>query len=231
MDISRGAFPAKKAVVAIEGLVGAGKSYLIENLALPVQKELEPVDLFSYFEFDQERFDPLKLFYESGGEKNQVVTQLHIIDVIVDWYCNRIQWNQGNETVIIERGFDSPAYFIETMFSAGNITKFEKHYLLKYLTGASWNISFNLWAKAHIMPVTHIIVLDTPIPLCLDHIKKRRRDSEMVTPEMESYLKCMEGPLMDHVAKYKAIIGPENVYSLRFHPNIAKDVEQIIKFI
>lgn len=228
MDITRGAFPANKAVVVIEGLIGSGKSTLIEDISLPVTKELEPIDMFSYFEFGQETFDPLKLFYKNDIGKNQVVTQLHIIDAIVDWYCNRIQWNKNN-TVVIERGYDSPAYFIDAMFSAGKITEFEKNYIFKHLTGASWNICYNVWAKANVMPITHMIVLDTPIPVCMDHIMEQ--DSEMDNQELESWLNCLEEPFFTHVNKYKEILGRENVYELPFHPNNSKDAEQIIKFI
>jgi len=107
--------------ICIEGIIGVGKSTLVEALS----KSLEGYEfLFEDVENYQKFFshNPLKLSYESDG--NITATQLHIMDACFKRY------SKDCSNSISDRCIFSCIPFIESYARTNQISTFTKDYLL-----------------------------------------------------------------------------------------------------
>lgn len=214
-----------KTIFAIESLIGGGKSTLIKNLDCVGHKEIEPIHEFTRFCYREYEFNPLYEFYKYKNAKNHAITQLHIINSIKKWY-KFINWDK-HDVFIIERGYDSSSYFINAMYEADTISFFEKAYLLDSLDGAKNEIIQTVKSE----PITHMIVINTPIPTCIENIKKRNRFYELCSRSLEPYLNILNDTMTDYIDVYRKKLGESNIYVLDYHPGVHKEAEKIIQSV
>ena len=112
-------------IFSIEGLIGAGKTTAINKIRTINYKCItEPIDDFRSFKYNNFSVDPLHELYTDTKFSNHVACQLHIIECLEKLY-KLTDWNSSNK-FIIERGYDSPQYFIQTMWDTAFISSFEK---------------------------------------------------------------------------------------------------------
>lgn len=217
---------SNKIVISLEGLIGAGKTTTIERIKNDnVIKCVEPLHYYTHFVYDNNEFNPLQQLYLYNGEKNQVATQLHIINCMKKWY-NDIEWRKNNK-FLLERTIESVTYFIETMYQLEMITAFEKYTLLYHMKNTKQEIKNN----NNYFPLTHVCLINTPISKCINHIAIRDRFYETCFSSIDEYLKELRDKLNIYINVQECILGKANVFRFDWHPDIHKDIANVIDSI
>ena len=156
---------------AVEGIVGAGKSTMLEVLTpeLPMRAVIKKEPLDQFVTFDASDINPLAQMYLDPF-RNSFVGQLHIMDVVLKQHYtmfNKTKLKKG-EILITERSALSPLVFIEAYSREGCINDFERAYLLKHFTD---NFIVD-------MKPDFIILMDTDYFQALQRMRDRKRDGE-----------------------------------------------------
>ena len=182
-------------IVSIEGIVGAGKTTIVNILAHNKKDNkfvsiLEPVEYFSSF---QQRFNPL---YESyvNPEKNAVCSQLHIINSLFEYYPKKFQ-NINNKIIFCDRCLLSPFVFIEANYKLSIFSKFTKHFLQWYLNDKLSNAQNDVYN-----PDLYIYLNISP-ELAVQRIKERNREGEIFCSE--SFLKVLHQSYINFLYKQR----------------------------
>lgn len=154
--------------VAIEGLVGSGKSTLCDALSNLKYKSLnvlrEPVEAFQTYK----NHNPLKLAYEDP-KHNAAITQIHIIQSSHSHYSKALDTSDTEVShIITERSMESPSVFIEANRFRGTHTEFVADYLYDY-----WD-EYNTRVRSPDI----IIYLNASPELCMTRIIARSREGE-----------------------------------------------------
>jgi len=155
-------------IIVIDGLIGAGKTTLIEKLKEKYKNIIfvkEPVEKF----MEYKQYNPLKLSYED--KRNCSISQLHITNCLLDHFKNIFQ-NNENKIIVTERGLLSPKIFTYLYRKYGYITDFEYDFINDYGEEKIKNIFGDKF------PIDGIFYIDIPIDKALERIKKRNRDGE-----------------------------------------------------
>ena len=151
-------------IVAIEGLIGAGKSTLVSYLQEQLPDALfitEPVDLFTKYKI----FNPLALM-----SSNTFAAQYHIIKSLIYHYKGYISKIQNHKLIITERYIDSPLVFIDALHYHDCISDFEKTLLADLFYDEKQKIIFP--------EISGIFYLPVPPNICHERVKKRNRNEE-----------------------------------------------------
>ena len=154
--------------VAIEGIVGSGKTTLCKALTQLNHKWMhvltEPVEAFQTYK----NYNPLKLAYQDPI-MNAAIAQIHIIDTSHSYYSVMTQSLPFHVShLITERSMESPSVFIETNRRRGIHSNFVAEYLQEY------------WLKLNSKVISPdiIIYLRAREDLCLRRIAGRNREGE-----------------------------------------------------
>ena len=177
-------------LIVIDGLIGAGKSTLIEVIKNKINNDnvlfvSEPID--KYMEYKQ--FSPLKLAYENP--KNWSITQLHIINCLTNTF-SEINKKNKDKIIISERGLFSPLIFSNVTNELNYMTDFELCFIIDYL-----------YDKINILnlPITGLFYIDISIDKALERIKIRNREGEdKIT---ETYLKTLDKHYKLYLSKHE----------------------------
>ena len=199
-------------VVALEGLIGAGKTTLMDNLRWTLRNKnvpftvgfiREPADLFNrYGTMTGCWHAPLELMYKDPIQ-NLPMAQMHIVRESSSWYKSLIksQRNQGFDFIITERSIESPPIFIEAAYAAGHLSCFSRDFLLD-----EWRSLFDLYFAPNA-----IFYLDVGVDSCLDRIAERTTKSghEPFRPGIERFLEKSYLQYLDFVNPKTFILESE----------------------
>ena len=160
-------------IIAIDGLIGAGKTSFIEILKKKFSKEeiffsFEPVTEFEKFE----NFNPLAL-----QSINPFFLQLHIIRCLKTHFKNLLKKAKCAKIIVTERSFDSPLIFIDTSYCNGSISLMEKMMLEKILQETKEEIGLG--------EPSGIFFLSCSPEKCYQRVLLRNRISELKIVNLE----------------------------------------------
>lgn len=157
-----------KKIIVIDGLIGVGKTTLVEILKQKYKDIVfakEPVEEFMKYK----HYNPLKLAYENP--KNWTITQLHIINCLVNHFKKIIESSESR-IIVSERGVLSPKIFTRILKNNGFITDFEHQFINDYNEQEIKKIFDDNY------PIDGIFYIDIPPEIALKRIRKRGRDGE-----------------------------------------------------
>lgn len=146
--------------IAIEGLIGAGKTSVMMELKNSLSSKkfnfiFEPVTQFNNF---MNHYKPLALAYEAAH--NVPIAQAHIIDVLQKFYDEiPEQYFSKDNVLITERTLYAPALFIEARYQNVTLNAFMRDWLLIYA-------QTKLFPREHFRKPDVIIYLDTDLDQC-----------------------------------------------------------------
>ncbi len=169
-----------KYLIVIDGNIGVGKTSLLNELSYRSSELLgslaskcsfltEPVEKFSFFQYQNQCFDPLKELYQQTAETCMI--QDYILKQSYEQFSNAKKINPEKPVLICERGILSSHPFISTYYQLGKMSDFSAAYL--------HDKTNCLWSSVLVEPIL-IIYLDLPIEEAKSRIQIRHRDSEKV---------------------------------------------------
>jgi len=177
-------------IIVLDGVTGCGKTSLIEHL----RGELAEHNILYVTEDDYtsvslhgEEFNPLQqCFGKSAKSEDITCTQIYIIQKTAEKLLKTLHSIQTHsyKAIIFDRWIMSCQNFILTKHKLGMISYFTQCFLLHYSTQLFKAILRD--TKRCITP--HILVIDTPIPTCLQRIKRRHRNGETNTTTWNTFL-------------------------------------------
>ncbi len=163
--------------IAIEGLIGTGKSTLLMELkkrllTRRVHFVFEPVLQFNNF---SNRHQPLALAYEHPSDA--AISQAHIIDVLEKYYHSLPdQYFNPDHLLLGERTLFAPKLFVETRHKLKLFGDFTREWLLKYsdkhLPSADPKFQPDI-----------IIFLNSTSKRCMANMSARNRAGECAVPQ------------------------------------------------
>lgn len=174
-------------IVVIEGLIGAGKTTLWEELKRrygPTESVVfleECVDCVNLCHLNGEEFRPLRAFYANPA-KEAVAMQMHIITNLAKSFRNVLSANRTRPLVVVcDRFIDSAAIFVDAMHKAGHVSDFSAAFLRNAISENK---------KDHDIPEpTGIFFLETPVSECQKRISRRNRPGEEGLVTSDTYLR------------------------------------------
>ena len=203
-------------VFVIEGLIGAGKSYLLSHL-----KEIhahnrqylfidEPAHLFQHF-----REHKVFSLLGKNPQKYAICSQLHIIRALSKYYHEQSQLLDPKQILVTERFHTSPVVFTNALYRQGYLTLFARDLLE--------DISQEYSARVKLQ-VEGVYYLATDVDTCLKHIQIRNRPGK-VDFVTRHYLDNLSVSYKD----YLATISPVKIsrQGLNFEDLLA-DVERFV---
>lgn len=184
----------------IDGLIGAGKSTLIDKLKdnLLVINNIHIVYLPENIEYWIKFADPIKnkniieLFYEDK-KRYAFEFQLIILLSMVEMFESIMNCNK-HLIIISERSVEtSVKVFQKILYETG------------YISNIQYNILHNLYIqlKTKINCINGIIYLDTPIDICMTRINTRKRTGE--SNIYMSYMITLQYEYLNYIKNYKNI--------------------------
>ncbi len=155
----------------IEGLIGAGKSYLLAHLKKSFKHNQqyvfidEPAQLFQHFQ-QHEVFSLL----QDNPPQYAFCSQLHICRTIAKYYQVRSERLNNSQIVVTERFHTSPIVFTHALYRQGYLTPFARDLLLDISKEYSSGVN---------LKVDGVYYLSTDIDTCLKRIQTRGRPGEV----------------------------------------------------
>jgi deoxyadenosine/deoxycytidine kinase len=172
---------------SVEGLIGAGKSTIIDKLQEITDNLLEQDLPFSVVTIREclEEFtsfhghNPLELSYENPI-MNAPLAQVHFTQSI-----NKVvlfkklkplfdstmkQWKNDTLVVVTDRSLFSPLPFIQTLYANGRISGFAHDFLIDYTLRKAKDT-----LKSLNLQISGIYYVDTPIDICMTRVANRGR--------------------------------------------------------
>lgn len=188
-------------IICIEGLIGAGKSTLIDSLWDEASFKVvhEPVEDYAKFA----NYNPLKLQYESSAYGDTGLVQMHIIGVLERQWM-RILFNcSPNQIIISDRSLYSPNVFSMAMHSQRRISKFAYEFLVAQVHDSIHKVGLKDFAA------DKLFFLDTSPEECLVRIKNRARKEEICCDIQ--YLQALNEAMVNYVGRFRQRQGAANV--------------------
>lgn len=234
MDYTRKRLTENSKLIVVEGNIGSGKSTLARDVADRLDFYFIPertmdhifinsygTDVRNFYQFlpPSCRVPDIKMFYENPENPLVHRMQEHMFFMKYEAYMNALAHilNTG-QGVVMERSPHSDFCFVNAMRQKGFLSH---EYMRRYY-----------YQRKLVLPELHfwphlIIYLDTPVPECLDRIKKRR------IPE-ENNGKVIDLEYLDTINEsYKDMIREADPHShmLMYDWNVAGDVDQVVEDI
>jgi deoxyadenosine/deoxycytidine kinase len=183
-------------VIALEGLIGAGKSCLLKKISTLLNNNNdvkiieEPVHLFQQFE----HYNPLALLY-SNPYKHAGFAQLHILRMQALFFRQKLDEYADAKVVVTERSLHAPILFTKSLATMGYISDFEKDMLIDEATK-----NLNEILPLHPLGADLVYYLNTSQQKCLDHIAIRQREQE--TSMSSLYLDVLKEEYTRYLEKF-----------------------------
>jgi deoxyadenosine/deoxycytidine kinase len=209
----------KMKVIALEGLIGAGKSFLLKKISALLSDNTEikiieePVHLFQQFECH----NPLALLY-SNPYKYAGFAQLHILRMQASFFRQKLDEYADAKVVVTERSLHAPILFTKSLASMGYISSFERDMLIDEATKNPNEI-----LPLHPLGGDYVYYLNTPQQKCLNHIAIRQREQE--TNMSSLYLDALK----EEYAKYLDKIDKNSLRYLTFGEDVKSFADDILK--
>ena len=152
--------------VTIEGIVGCGKSTVIQELKKHLNNVhwfKEPIESFRHFKIH----NPLYNSYNSPTT-DAAICQLHIIDELSRMYGQEAWDFEQKNLIISERSHLSPLVFTKTYHELNIISHFVHDYIVDY------------WEKKclHLKVPDLVVFLDVDVDTCQKRVMERARAEE-----------------------------------------------------
>ena len=157
--------------VAIEGIIGSGKSTILQ--CLEAKNLIRDNCVFveePYYKFVEKcNYNPLSQLNKDPW-RNAAISQLHIIETSFAAYPNKNILSGKNQNFISERSIFSPKVFVKAGHLMGFLSDFTRDYLLDELATKTL-------ISGALEPSHYIFLRPDPF-LCLTRVKIRNRESE-----------------------------------------------------
>lgn len=190
-----------KSIVCVEGLIGAGKSTLIEALQHETKFKviLEPVAKFQKFE----SYNPLQIMYGNMSREAPIV-QVYINQVLRKHWTEHLQNCKPGEILFSERSIYSSNLFSSTMKRLGYISAFHYDFLASQVQESIKSL--------HLPPfgADKVFFLDVPPAVCQERILGRGRAEEKQTCDLE-YLNALHCVMREFIDQFSQCKGESNV--------------------
>jgi deoxyadenosine/deoxycytidine kinase len=161
-------FKRKPIVVAIEGIIGAGKTTLISVLYEELTKRGYSVTVVKEPVNKWESSGILKLFYEDASRWAYQFQTMAFLDRVIE-NRNMAEQNKGTDIFILERSPLTDKLFMEVLYSSQTITD------LEYANYQTW---WKLWNEIMPYSINLFIYLRPDVDVCMDRVKERSRNGE-----------------------------------------------------
>lgn len=198
-------------IIVIDGSIGSGKTSLCKQLereCANVKVCLEPVEKFKLAE---NNVNPLLEFYKNP-KRYAYFLQDHIIETMKIETVKCLQSGRG-QTLIFDRSIYSVFPFIDTLCKLNILSATESRILERKAQVIIDEIicAFPAFEK----PI--LILLKTPIPVCIERIKKRKRAEEVEGTNLnfEQYLALLQSSFDKWFSRHDAIACNESDTSQR----------------
>jgi deoxyadenosine/deoxycytidine kinase len=153
-------------IIQVDGTIGAGKTYYIQHVLLPVLLSAgfrvlvinEPVDLWT---------EILPLLYQDPTRNAYLFETKAFVDRIRT--INAALARTDVDIFVCERGILSQAIFVDILKARGNLSDVE------FKTYLDWSSTWTELVKEH---PTHIIYIQTELDVCMTRIRRRNRLGE-----------------------------------------------------
>ena len=174
-------------LLSIDGIMGAGKSYLFNLLKenFTDNKKIgfveESVEKFKKYL----RYNPLREYY-SDPVKNAAVCQHYFLNVLGKLYSENLHKTNDMDYLISERNLYSTVIFINAQYERGYLTDFQHDYLTDRVhekIGETLNKDCGLDCNM-------LVYVVTDVERCLERILQRKEESTMI--ELRDYLHCLQ---------------------------------------
>ena len=191
-------------VIGILGLIGAGKSTLVQKCSrIPcIHVVKENIDDYTSFK----EHNPLEQMY-SDPVKNSPIAQLHFIKCVNQIMIETIKNTPQSKILVSDRTLFCPLTFIQTQYDEGTISKFTSD----YLRTETFETAEKTVTECNIKYIG-IFYIATPTATCKKRIVERNRSCEQNIPM--KYLDDLESEYMNHLHWWKMKIGPERVMTV-----------------
>ena len=176
----------------VEGMIGAGKSTMIDNFYSIARVRFprwhltvvrEDVELFQKFDFMGKHYNPLQLAYEDP-KTNLVAVQSYFIQVINQTLLDKVseaKKKSKHNLVICDRSVYAPHIFIRQAEENGDLSEFSADYLRK-LTDETAEKTFekiSTGADDNLQCGYHgAYFVNTSVDSCIERIRFRNRECE-----------------------------------------------------
>lgn len=217
--------PPELLLFFVDGVCGAGKSWLIKNFNVDDNKT-DNLRIIKVFE-DEASFNsygeyaPLSLT-QRDPRMNGVVCQFHIIEclnerlrkIVLDLRNRPPQATTKYIILLMDRSLYSPLVFSRLLQDQGHMSMFSCTFLQDTTIRKADETLKDLNLK-----VIGLFLLDTPINVCLKNIKIRSRYYEILNAQSRgytlNYLYNMRLRYTDHLLWWKRAKGLENIFHSR----------------
>lgn len=198
-EVEDGALAGRR-YITLEGLIGSGKSSLLQNLGEIAgglfSQYQEPVDRWTAVSLGRTDIDLLRVFYEHRNEVTSNLLQIYVSMSIFDQerQIDDMLTRDSMVRVFSERNLSSSKYFIRGLQEMGSLT--EAH--------ADAQMAYSQALQDKISHCPTKIFLDIPVGHALDRIKQRGRGGEQCLDE--TYLSVIERQIRKDIRAHDFVL-------------------------
>lgn len=207
-------------VIVVDGIIAAGKTTLIYDLALELNRQGLFAVIIPEPEPEWTRCGILQKFYEDKSRWGYHFQTKVFTDRIKTIREYSARYGKTADVFILERSPISDMIFMESLYQSGTVTKMEwEHYL-------DW---CSEWIKLLDLKFTHSIFLTIDIDIAMKRIKQRNRPGEeKITLEYQEDLKNLHEKFFED-DKFKTPDG-STIETLRVNSD-EKTLKTLLDFI
>lgn len=207
-------------IVCVEGLVGAGKTALVKEIARENKYKtiFEPVAGYQVFQ----KHNPLSIMYHSMATESAMV-QVHINQVVKRHWAEELgSIRVPGEIVISDRSVYSTDLFSSNLKQQGHMSEFDYDFLAAQVQHTLDCLGLPAYG-AH-----RLFFMDVPIQVCCQRIADRARLGEENHCDAH-YLQTLNGTMQDFVGAFRQRKGPANVRVCR-STDLFETKKQLLEF-
>ena len=226
-------------VIAIEGIIGCGKTTLMGKLKEIFKNEGniyffdEPLESFQTYElFDGNKINPLDLYYKDI-KLNAFAFQMFVLrcyDRLLEKIATTIPKDK-HSFIVMDRSIYSARVFCEVLFENNYISSFALDLYEKFVS----EVIRKYYDFSKPLGVDKIFYMKLPVDFCVINLKKRSRSCEVETSEnMKEYQLVLENKYDKFLQKLIVDNGLESVVyatSTNFEETVRKACDFIRKTV
>ena len=195
--------------VALEGIIGAGKTYLLSKIENEIEKETLPFSCLTVNEFLDDyttfqSFNPLALAYDNP-RANAAISQLHIIECLNQRFQEKVinclrekqnAWKNDTLVIISDRSLYSPLVFTQALHNEGVFNRFVYDYIMENALKKACQT-----VNALSLKLDGVYFLDVSVPVCMKRLQDRGRMYEMHGGVSTEHQQMLDLLYISHLAK------------------------------